>query len=471
MNKYIAVDLGADSGRVIVGDVTSMEVVHRFPNGPVRIGDSLYWDFLAIFAEIKRGMSKAFSSYGRQIVSIGIDTWGVDFAILDADGDLIGNPYHYRDPRTTGISEKVFEIMPREDLYEETGNQVMELNTVYQLYALSRNKPEVYAAAKFLITIPGLLNYWLTGNKKNEYTHASTTQLLNPKTKTWSKTILDKLGFDASLFCDIVQPGTQIGQLLPHIADELGAPADLWVVATASHDTASAVAAIPAPGESDYAYISSGTWSLLGVELPTPVISEKSREYNFTNEGGADGGIRFLKNIMGLWIEQECKRFWDDLGATDSSDDLMNMAEESGPAVYTMNVDDDRFFLPSLIDDTMPDRIQAYCRQNKQPVPETKGQIIRGVLEGLAAAYAENILRIEEITGNPIDKLYIVGGGSKNVFLCKLSAEACDIPVFAGPKEATAIGNMMIQAISMGEIESINTGRALVRQSYEIIQY
>ncbi|MAG14083.1 MAG: rhamnulokinase [Spirochaetales bacterium] len=471
MRKYVAVDLGAESGRVIVGDVKNIEIVHRFSNGPVRIGNSIFWDFLSIFDEIKSGLAKAFSSYGEEIASIGIDSWGVDFGLLDEAGDLLGNPYHYRDERTDGVPERLFTVVSLDELYRETGIQVMQLNTIYQLYAFAKSKPELMKCARYLLTIPGLLNYWLTGVKKNEYTHATTTQAYNAVSRKWTTLILSRLGFDPTIFVETVMPGTPIGPLLPHIAAEIGAPDGVSIVASASHDTASAVAAVPAPGEKDYAYLSSGTWSLLGIETPKPIISEKSRAYNFTNEGAADGGIRFLKNIMGLWIMQECKHYWDDQGATDSYDDLTDQAEESGPSQFTMDVDDSRFLKPSLIDDTMPDRIKSYCRETNQRAPESKGQIIRGVLEGLASKYRENIRSIEEITGINIKKLFIVGGGSKNLYLCKLAAQATGIPVFAGPKEATAIGNLLVQAVSMGDVESFDTGRRLVKDSYDVEEY
>ena len=471
MRKYAAVDLGAESGRVIVGTVAEMEVVHRFATGPVRIGDSIFWDFLSIFSEIKTGLGNAFAAYGDDIASIGIDTWGVDYGLLDKDGDLIGNPYHYRDERTDDVPDELNSIVPLEKVYNQTGIQIMQLNTIFQLYVFAKRKPGLLSQVGSLLTIPGLLNYWLTGIQKNEYTHVTTTQLYNPIERCWAESLIRKIGVDPGIFGEIVMPGTRIGPLLPHIAGEIGAPPDVQVVATASHDTASAVAAVPAPGEDSYAYLSSGTWSLLGIESPEPIISEKSREFNFTNEGAADGGFRILKNIMGLWIMQECKRCWDSRGADDSYDDLTDMAEENGPAEYTMDVDDGRFMKPSLMDDTMPERIKRYAQETGQPVPETKGEIVRGILEGLAQKYAENVSRIEEISGNPISRLYIVGGGSKNVYLCKLAASATGIPVFAGPKEATAIGNIMVQAISMGDIDSFDGGRELVLQSNDIVEY
>ena len=470
MKKYAAIDLGAESGRVIVGNVEEMEVVHRFSNGPTRLGDHIFWNFQSVFAEIKTGLSLAFKSH-EGIVSIGIDTWGVDYGLLDKDGDLIGNPYHYRDDRTDNIPEELFSKIPLEEVYRETGVQIMNLNTLYQLYSFSKDKPELVPAVDRILTVPGLLNYWLTGIAKNEFTHVTTTQLYNPVKKGWSESLINAIGFDPKVFGEIVMPGEKIGSLLPHVAKETGAPDSVFVVATGSHDTASAVAAVPAPGQVDYAYLSSGTWSLLGIETPEPLITDQTREYNFTNEGSVDGGFRFLKNIMGLWIMQECKHLWDDEGAQDSYDDLTDMAERSGSSKFKMDVDDDRFLKPGLIDDKMPDRIVAYAKETGQPVPETKGEIVAGILEGLASKYAENIRSMEKITRNKITRLYIVGGGSMNIYLCKLAARATGIPVFAGPKEATAIGNILVQAVSSGEIPSYDEGRRLILESQEIIEY
>ncbi len=471
MSKHVAVDLGADSGRIIVGNVAEIEEVHRFLNGPVRIGESIYWNFLGLFSEIKQGLKAAFDRYGSEIVSIGIDSWGVDYGLLDKDGDLIGNPYHYRDKRTDGIPEELFTIVSFDEVYRETGIQMMQLNTIYQLYALKKQKPEILDQAQTLLTVPSLLTYWLTGIVRNEYTHASTTQLFNMVDRSWSKLLSDKLGFDISIFADVVEPGTKIGPLLPHVAWEVGAGDDVTVVASASHDTASAVAAVPASEKSEYAYLSSGTWSLLGVESPEPVISDKSLGFNFTNEGAADGGIRLLKNIMGLWILQESKRHWESKGATESYDELSTAAEKSGDPVFEMDVDDTRFLKPSVLEDSMPARIEAYCRDTNQQVPSSKAEIVRGIYDGLARKYAESIRHIEEITGKTIDVLHVVGGGSKDDYLCRLTAEKADIPVYAGPKEATAIGNILVQAIAMGEIDDYDSGRRIIRESYEIVEY
>ncbi len=471
MSKHVAVDLGADSGRVIVGDVGNIEEVHRFRNGPVRIGESIFWSFLGLFTEIKRGLKAAFERYGDDIISIGMDTWGVDYGLLDKDGDLIGNPYHYRDKRTDGIPEELFGIVPFSEIYRETGIQMMQINTIYQLFAHIKQKPGLLNEARTVLTVPSLLSYWLTGVMKNEYTHASTTQLYNMVDRCWSGLLAEKVGFDRSILAEVVPSETKLGPLLPHVAREVGAGHDVTVIASASHDTASAVAAVPASESSDYAYLSSGTWSLLGVESEEPVINDKSLDFNFTNEGAADGGIRLLKNIMGLWILQESKRHWESEGYNESYDDLSTSAEESGDPVFEMDVDDARFLKPGVLEDSMPARIEQYCRDTKQKVPGTRAEVVRGIYDGLARKYTANIRGIEEITGRKIDTLHVVGGGSSDDYLCRLTAEAAKIPVYAGPKEATAIGNILVQAVAMGEIDSIETGRRIIRESYDITEY
>jgi len=471
MAKHIAVDLGAESGRIIVGDVRRIEDVHRFENHPVRIGKSIFWDVLNIFAEIKRGLKKAFERYPGEIRSMGLDTWGVDYALLDRQGDMIGGVYHYRDPRTDGVPDEVFSLIPRWEIYEETGIQHMQINTIHQLYAHVRDKPRLVEQAGSLLTLPNLFHYWLTGVLRSEYSHVTTSQLYNPRKRDWSWRIIDALGFNRNWFGEIVAPGTRLGGLLPHVAEEIGATEELVVVASATHDTACAVAAIPAPAGSNYAYISSGTWSLLGIETPEPIINEKSYTYNFTNEGAAGGGIRFLKNIIGLWILQECKRHWDRSGREYSYAELTDMAAEFGPAELSIDANDPRFLKPGLIDDSMPDRIREACRERGQRQPESPAEIVRGLLQSLAGLYAESIEELEDVTGRPVKQLHIIGGGAQNTLLCELTAAAAGIPVFAGPVEATAIGNILVQAISMGEIESIEKGRELIRESYPIQKF
>jgi rhamnulokinase len=471
MQKFIAIDIGAETGRVIVGDVSKMEIIYRFPNDFVRVKGSIFWDILGIFNEIKKGLKKAFKKYPNQIVSIGIDTWGVDYVLLDDDGDLLGNPYHYRDKRTDNITEKVFSIIPKEEIFAETGIQFMQINTIYQLYSFAKNKPKVFGNARYFLTIPDLLNYWLTGIKKNEYSIATTTQLYNPIKKDWSTKILNKLGFKKEIFGEIIMPGTKIGKLLPAIAQEIGVDSEVVVVAPACHDTGSAVAAIPVEDDTNYAYISSGTWSLIGIESPEPIINEMSFKYNFTNEGSADGGFRFLKNVTGFWIIQECKKFWGEKVKSYSYDELTEMALKYGPANFRIDPDDSRFLKPGLINDNMPDRIKDYCQETGQKVPETPAEIVRGVIESLADKYTETIKMIEEITDRTINEIYIIGGGCRNGLLCQIVANATGLYVFAGPVEATAIGNLMIQAKSMGQIKSIVEGRKIIRRSFDIKKY
>ena len=471
MEKFVAIDLGAESGRVIVGDLSKMEIIYRFPNHLVRVEDSIFWDILGIFNEIKRGLKKAFKKYPNQIASIGIDTWGVDYVLLDDDGDLLGNPYHYRDKRTDNIMELVFDIIPKKEIFTETGIQFMQLNTIYQLYSFARKKPQIFKNTRYFLTIPDLLNYWLTGIIKNEYSIATTTQLYNPMKKGWSTRILDKLGFKKELFGEIIMPGTKIGKLLPAIAREIGADSTVVIIAPACHDTGSAVAAVPVEDNTNYAYISSGTWSLLGIETPEPIINEMSFKYNFTNEGSADGGFRFLKNVTGFWIIQECKKFWDEMVKSYSYDELTEIALKYGPANFRIDPDDSKFLKPGLIDDNMPDRIKTYCQETGQKVPESPAEITRGIIESLAGKYTETIKIIEELTGKSIKEIYIIGGGSRNSLLCQLVVKVTGLPVFAGPVEAAAIGNLMIQAKSMGQIKSMVDGRKIIRKSFDIKKY
>jgi rhamnulokinase len=365
----------------------------------------------------------------------------------------------------------VFSRISKEEIYEETGIQHMQINTIHQLYAHRRAKPELVEQAHTLLTLPNLFLYWLTGNLCNEYSHVTTTQLYNPRSRDWSWKIIDALGYDRGWFGEIVAPGTRLGTLLPHVAAEIEAPASAAVIASAGHDTACAVAALPVPGETNYAYISSGTWSLLGCETPEPIINDQSHACNFTNEGAADGGIRLLKNITGLWIVQECKRHWDRTDRSYSYGELAELARASGPAGFSIDCNDPRFLKPGLIDDSMPDRILDYCREHGQVEPSGPGQIVRGVLEGLASLYASSIRELAEVSGRPVESLYIIGGGSRNTLLCELTAKAAGIPVFAGPVEATAIGNIMVQAICMGELETIRAGRELIRRSYPIEEF
>ena len=471
MKKYIAVDLGASNGRVIVGDLENIEVVARFPSRPVRVKDTIYWDFLGLLADIREGLKTAFKKYGDEITSIGFDTWGVDYALLDENEELIGNPYHYRDSRTDGMMDEFYKIVPREDIYNETGIQFMQLNTLFQIFAHSRNSPEMIKTAKHFLTVPDLLNYWLTGVMKNEFSEATTTQLYNPVKRKWSEKIIKAAGFDPAIFKEIVLPGTVIGKLLPVEAKKLGAGPDVVVTAVACHDTASAIAAVPAPEGGNHAYLSSGTWSLLGIELEAPAINELSYKYNFTNEGGREGTITYLKNIMGLWIIQECKAYWDKNGEEFDWPEIVKMAEAEGHHGARIDVDDSIFLKSNLTSSGMPLRIQEHCREHGGSVPETVGEIAACVFRSLAEKYAITIKKLEESSGKQIESLYIIGGGCQNELLNLWTAEAVKIPVFAGPVEATAIGNILVQAISAGEVSSYEVGRKLIAENFEVKNY
>ncbi len=471
MRKFIAVDLGASSGRVIVGDLYGIEIMTRFPSRIVRIKDTIYWDFLALFTDIKKGLKEAFDKYGSQIKSIGIDTWGVDYALLDKNGDLISNPYHYRDSRTDGMEEEFFKLVPKEDIYKETGIQFMQLNTIFQLLAHSRKSPETVAAARHFLTVPDLLNYWLTGVISNEFSEASTTQLLNPETRKWSERLITAAGFKPEIFSDVVLPGAVIGKLLPEEAAEIGAPSDVVVTAPACHDTASAVAAMPYTGSGNAAYLSSGTWSLLGIELEKPIINDLSFKYNFTNEGGREGLITYLKNIMGLWVIQECKADWDKSGNELGWGEIVSLAEKARTAEWPVDLDDPLFLKSSLTDGSMPGRIIQYCKDAGTDVPANPGEVAACVFRNLADKYAKTVGKLEEITGKRVEQLNIIGGGCQNDLINKWTAEALKRPVLAGPVEATALGNILIQAVSAGEVSSYEEGRKLIAQNFEIREY
>ena len=468
-DTFLAVDLGAESGRVIAGNLERFEVVHRFDNAPVRLGDSLHWNILGLYEEIKQGIR---AGLAHAPVSVGIDTWGVDYGLLDGSGALLGLPYHYRDGRTDHAAELVDGLIERRALYEETGIQTMPFNTLYQLYAQRRRQSELLDGARRFLTLPDLLHYWLSGVAVNESTNASTTGLRNPRTADWSARVLDLLGLPRSLFSETVMPGTEIGGLQPGVATELGTTATgLRVVLPPCHDTAAAVVGAPMAAPEESVYISSGTWSLLGIECAGPIIGDRSFAHNFTNEGGADGGIRFLRNIMGLWIVQECRRQWSAQGDSFDYGELAGMAEAAGPAQFAIEPDDERFYKPGLTDDGMADRIAAWCRETDQPVPRTPGAVVRGVLESLARTYAATVRQLTEITGTRYRNIHVIGGGSQNRLLCQLTADASGCEVHAGPVEATALGNLLLQAVAAGELSNIEAGRARIRSNVRLLSY
>lgn len=455
MKHYMAVDLGASSGRVIVGTLDegnlSLKEMNRFWNGPTEIDGSLYWDFVHLFREIKAGMALAKKEYGDGLVSMGIDTWGVDFGLIDADGKLLGNPVNYRDERTSGMYEKVFERVPKEEVFGQTGIQFMELNTLYQLMALSQADSFQYRNASKLLFSPDLLAYWLTGEMVAERTIASTSQFYNPATKDWAYDLLEKLGIRTDLFAKLVDPGTIIG-------DTDGLP----VVSVCGHDTASAFAAVPVVEGEKAAFLSSGTWSLLGTELSEPVINEDSLGANFTNEVGIADSIRLLKNLSGFWILQELKRVWALEGHAYSWKDMDVMAAAAKPLQFFFNPADAVYSTPG----NMQDRIQEFCEKTGQVPPEDHGTIIRGTYECLALLYADTFSTLESLAGKSLDVLRIVGGGSSCLMIDEFAANATGKKVITGPIEATTIGNLITQMLAMGDIQSLEEGREIIRNSF-----
>ncbi|MGC4936560.1 rhamnulokinase [Kribbella sp. DT2] len=510
--RLAAVDLGASSGRVMVGDVGAgtleLTEVHRFWNGPVQVHGTLHWDILHLYRETLVGLTKA--AAGGTIDGIGIDSWAVDYGLLDHDGRLLGNPIHYRDSRTDGVMDELLRTIPAEDLYAVTGLQQLPFNTIYQLVA-----EQSLDQAHQLLLIPDLLAYWLTGIPGAEATNASTTQLYDVRTRTWSKDLATRAGIPPTLFPTLREPGHLIGPLLPELAQETGltphpsptqpttpmstdtsaaspttttnpasvgtgttstssagggASAAGWaglrvpVIAVGSHDTASSVVAVPAAEGENFAYISSGTWSLAGLELPEPVLTEEAREANFTNEGGVDGRTRFLKNVMGLWILQECLRTW----GTDDLDGLLEQAVEAPAFGVLIDPDDPTFLAPG----NMPTRIDEFCARTGQDKPATRAATVRCILESLALAYRRTLRSAREIAGREIDVVHVIGGGSQNELLCQLTADACGVPVLAGPVEASALGNVLVQARALGEpLPDLGAMRALVRATHRLRRY
>ena len=466
--KMLAIDLGASSGRGIVGGFDGKKLTlrenHRFSNDPVITNGRMYWDILRIFHEIKQSITKTVLEKDN-VSSIGIDTWGVDYALLDAKGRMLANPMHYRDTRTEDIVPFVEKYFSMDELYNRAGIQRINFNTIFQLAADLRDDPEMLARADRMLNIPDLLNYFLTGKMANEYTVLSTGALLDANTREYAFDLLDKLALPRRLFGEIVQPGYAVGKLLPQVQGETG-KCDATVLTVASHDTASAVIAVPTQ-EEDFIYISSGTWSLMGTELKSPLISQKSNELNLTNEGGAMGTIRFLKNIMGLWIIQESRRQWKREGNEYSFAQMEAWAKECKPFRSLINPDYVSFATPG----NMPEKIREYCRMTNQPVPETVGEVVRCIYESLALKYRMTAESIETLMGRKAKVIHVVGGGTKDKFLSQMTADACGVPVAAGPEEATAIGNLMMQAIAVGEVANLSQAREIVANSFELKKY
>ena len=464
-----AVDLGASSGRVMVGRVAPNELelteVHRFDNDPVRLPDGLHWDILRLYREVIAGLREA-SRAADDLVSIGLDSWAIDYGLLDADGALLGNPYHYRDGRTATAADDVHALVEPADLYARTGLQFLPFNTIYQL-ASARGTAEL-AAARTVLLIPDLLGYWLAGARVAELTNASTTGLLDVNRRTWDGGLMEAIGLSASLLATLGAPGDVIGPLRDGVRAETGASADTLLTLVGSHDTASAVVGVPADGASSFAYIACGTWSLVGVELDRAILTEESRRANFTNELGVYERVRYLRNVMGLWLLQESLRTWDLEGRPEGLPALLVAAAELPIGGSVIDPDDPSFLPPG----DMPARIAAACRESDQRVPATRVELVRCILDSLAAAFGRTVREAGRLSGQSVAVVHLVGGGARNSLLCQLTADACEVPVIAGPVEATAIGNVLVQArargLLAGDLEAL---RGLVRSTQDVRHY
>ncbi|MGW8361404.1 rhamnulokinase [Streptomyces wedmorensis] len=463
---FAAADLGATSGRVMLGRVGSgrlgLTELHRFPNTPVPLPDGLRWDALGLFGGILEGLRAAARSGG--VDSVGVDSWAVDYGLLDADGSLLGSPYHYRDRRTEGVAEAVRDRLGAAELYRVTGLQHLPFNTVFQLASAAGTAQ--LGAARTLLMIPDLMVHWLTGTVGAEETNASTTGLFDTRSGTWSEELAARLGLDPGLLPALRSPGDPAGGLLPRVAEFTGLPAGTPVTAVASHDTASAVVAVPAtaPGA---AYVSCGTWSLAGLELDAPVLTEESRAAGFTNERGIDGTVRYLRNIMGLWLLEECRRTWTAQGVPAGLDGLLADAARAEPFASVVDPDAPEFLAPG----DMPERIRAHCRRTGQPAPDSPGAVVRCVLESLALAHRRTLRRAGELAGREVRRIHLVGGGARNELLCRMTADAAGLPVVAGPVEATALGNVLVQARAAGLVGDLASMRALVARTQPLRHY
>jgi rhamnulokinase len=471
----LAVDLGASSGRLLAGlwDARrlTLQEVHRFDNGPVPVAGSLHWDLLRLWSEVQAGMRAAAARYGAQAIrSLGVDTWGVDFGLLGRHDTLLGNPYHYRDRRTQGLMERAFDVVPRREIFEHTGLQFMPFNTLYQLWAMRLGDSPLLASAQRLLMIPDLFHWLLTGAKAIERTNATTTQFFDPRSGNWATALLERFDLPGHILGDVVEPGTHLGALRREVADETGLHGT-HVVAPGTHDTASAVMAVPARGRNgggvDWCYISSGTWSLLGAEVPQPVINDTCLRLNFTNEGGIGGTTRLLKNIAGLWLLQECRRTWTAAARPYSWDELNRLADAARPRLSLVDPDDPRFAAPT----DMPRAIAEYCRETGQTVPDSEGATVRCALESLALKYRQVLGWLEQLLGSRVETIHIVGGGVHNKRLNQATADACGRRVLAGPVEATAVGNLMVQAMAAGWVASVDEAREVIRLSFPVEEY
>jgi len=463
-HHFFAFDLGATSGRSILGILHNGKVelkeLTRFPNKFIRVQDKYYWDLFALYEALKEGLATA-ASQNIRLDAIGIDTWGVDFVYLGEDGSLLSQPRSYRDPYTNGIPEEYFKLIPKKTVYDRTGIQIMNFNSLFQLYAAKRENYSPVKTAKEILFMPDALSYLLTDKKTCEYTIASTSQLLNPYTKKTETKLLETIGIPASILQDIVMPGTIIGNLTESVSKECGLP-PVPVIAVAGHDTASAIAAVPAEN-GNFAYLSSGTWSLMGIELQEPVITDESYRLNFTNEGGVEGTIRFLKNITGMWLLEQCRKEWEQQGTKYTYSEIDALSDSAAGFQSVIDPDHPSFANP----ESMVKAIADYCREHGQKIPQTHAEYIRCIFDSLALKYKQVLSDLQKFAPFPIEKLHVIGGGSQNKLLNQMTADATGIPVVAGPSEATAVGNVMMQAKGLGIVKSLQEIREIIRNSFE----
>ena len=467
---FLAVDLGASNGRVLAGQWDgarfTLEEIHRFPNGPVRILGSLFWDTARLWTEIQAGIAMQAVKPGGTLAGISVDAWGVDFGLLDSRGRLLGHPYHYRDARTNGVPDRVFEIVPAAQVFHQTGVQAMQLNTLYQMFSMVESGDPQLAAAKTLLMIPDLFHYWMTGERKAEYTNATTTQMFDGVNRCWTTGLLESLRIPTALLPPIISPGTILGNVRPDVMHDTGLTLPVPVIAVGTHDTASAVAAIPELDD-ESAFISSGTWSIMGVELDAPLIDAQVLALSFANEGGVAGKTLLLRNICGLWLLQESLRQWEKEGRKYAWDEILKLAGEASPLVSLVEPDAPDFLSPG----NMPEAIRSFCRTTRQREPDSVGAIARCCLESLSLKCRWVAEAIETLTGRKLRTLRLVGGGSRNTLLCQLTADATGRSVVAGPVEAAALGNVMVQAIATGLLPDAAAGRRAIAASVERCHY
>lgn len=477
--SYLAIDMGASSGRCVVGHFDGkkieLEETYRYENGPVDMNGSLYWDLPGLWKNVQDGMRATGAKYGDQIASVGVDTWGVDFAFLGRGGELLGNPYCYRDPRTDGAMERAFEIVPRDEIFAQTGLQFMQFNSLYQLLVMKEKNSPILDVAERLLQIPDIFHWLLSGVESNEYTNATTTQCFNPQTRSWAFSLLKKFGIPTNFFPATTEPGTTLGKLRAKLAADCGLTS-ANVVLPGTHDTASAVFAVPSAsplGTTDWAYISLGTWALMGIESAKPVVNDVVAKFNFTNEGGVCGTTRILKNICGMWLLQECRRVWNQQGKRNAAgeplgwEDLNVLTANAKPFVSFVDPDAPEFLTPS----NMPQTVREFARKTGQTIPESDGAVLRTIVESLALKFRRVLTMCEAIGGRRIETIHVVGGGVRNKLLMQATADATGRRVVAGPIEGTGIGNVLMQAIGAGDVADVAEAREIVRNSFEVVEY